>query len=242
VAAQPVRQRQQLPARGAELPGLLLPAAPAGLAGHPDGDHDGRLPDVDPSGPLAEQRLVPDLFHPATPIVTMRLTVAAARRSWGQSEIWSAGSKRQFTALRTAPGVRLLSGIGPAKDRRRQRTAATASNTRARPARPQTRASHPAPATERQRPPASRRTRSPQNFHAITASRRARVTFMRPVARLSPAAPTTGAPLLDRLIAQGRAVPPANAGPIPPTPARDAPEEGISLSAALAEMRDDERY
>ncbi|HET9896517.1 MAG TPA: hypothetical protein VFQ44_16440, partial [Streptosporangiaceae bacterium] len=64
----------------------------------------------------------------------------------------------------------------------------------------------------------------------------------RPVARLSPAVPTTGAPLLDRLIAQGRAVPAANAGPIPPTPTRGAPEEGVSLSAALAEMRDDERY
>lgn len=64
----------------------------------------------------------------------------------------------------------------------------------------------------------------------------------RPVARLSPATPTTGAPLLDRLIAQGRAVPAVNSGPIPPTPVRDAPEDGISLSAALAEMRDDERY
>jgi prevent-host-death family protein len=66
--------------------------------------------------------------------------------------------------------------------------------------------------------------------------------YGRPVARLSPAVPTTGAPLLDRLIAQGKAVPAVNAGPIPPTPARDAPEEGVSLSAALAEMRDDERY
>jgi prevent-host-death family protein len=65
--------------------------------------------------------------------------------------------------------------------------------------------------------------------------------YGRPVARLSPAVPTTGAVLLDRLIAQGRAVPAANAGPIPPTPAR-GPEEGVSLSAALAEMRDDERY
>jgi prevent-host-death family protein len=66
--------------------------------------------------------------------------------------------------------------------------------------------------------------------------------YGRPVARLSPAVPTTGAPLLDRLIAQGRAVPAVNSGPIPPTPPRDAPEEGVSLSAALAEMRDDERY
>src|ERR1700677_467960 len=65
----------------------------------------------------------------------------------------------------------------------------------------------------------------------------------RPVARLSPAVPTTGAPLLDRLIAQGKALPAANPGPIPPPPARDVPEEeGVSLSAALAEMREDERY
>lgn len=64
----------------------------------------------------------------------------------------------------------------------------------------------------------------------------------RPVARLSPAVPSTGAPLLDRLIAQGKAIPAVNSGPIPPTPARDAPEKDISLSAALAEIRDDERY
>lgn len=66
--------------------------------------------------------------------------------------------------------------------------------------------------------------------------------YGRPVARLMPAAPTTGAPLLDRLIAQGRAVPAANPGPIPPTPPRDAPEADVSLSGTLAEMRDDERY
>jgi prevent-host-death family protein len=66
--------------------------------------------------------------------------------------------------------------------------------------------------------------------------------YGRPVARLLPTAPTTGAPLLDRLIAQGRAVPAANPGPIPPTPPREPSEEEISLSAALAEMREDERY
>jgi prevent-host-death family protein len=66
--------------------------------------------------------------------------------------------------------------------------------------------------------------------------------YGRPVARLLPTAPTTGAPLLDRLIAQGRAVPAANSGPIPPTPPRAVPEAGISLSGTLAEMRDDERY
>jgi prevent-host-death family protein len=66
--------------------------------------------------------------------------------------------------------------------------------------------------------------------------------YGRIVARLLPATPTTGAPLLDRLIAQGRAVPAANPGLISPTPPRDATEESVSLSAALAEMRDEERY
>jgi prevent-host-death family protein len=63
-----------------------------------------------------------------------------------------------------------------------------------------------------------------------------------PVARIMPATPTTGAPLLDRLIVQGRAIPASSPGPIPPTPARDERDEGVSLSAALAQMRDDERY
>lgn len=66
--------------------------------------------------------------------------------------------------------------------------------------------------------------------------------YGRPVARLMPATPSTGAPLLDRLIAQGRAVPAANPGPIPPTPPRDEHDEGVSLSAALTRMRDGERY
>ena len=65
--------------------------------------------------------------------------------------------------------------------------------------------------------------------------------YGRPVARIMPAAPTTGVPLLDRLIAQGRATPASNPGPIPPTP-RGEPDEDVSLSAALAQMRDDERY
>ena len=64
----------------------------------------------------------------------------------------------------------------------------------------------------------------------------------RPVARLTPAAPKTDAPLLDRIIAQGRAIPASNPGPIPPTPARDERDEGVSLSTALAEARDNERY
>lgn len=66
--------------------------------------------------------------------------------------------------------------------------------------------------------------------------------YGRPVARILPAGPVTGVPLLDRLIAQGRAVPASNTGPIPPTPPRDERDEGVSLSAALTQMRDDERY
>jgi prevent-host-death family protein len=65
--------------------------------------------------------------------------------------------------------------------------------------------------------------------------------YGRPVARIMPAAPATGAPLLDRLIMQGRAVPAANMGPIPPTPPRGDDENG-SLSSALDELRDAERY
>jgi prevent-host-death family protein len=66
--------------------------------------------------------------------------------------------------------------------------------------------------------------------------------YGRPVARIMPATPVTGVPLLDRLIAQGRAIPAANSGPIPPTPPRDDRDEGVSLSAALTRARDDERY
>lgn len=66
--------------------------------------------------------------------------------------------------------------------------------------------------------------------------------YGQPIARLMPTAPVTGSPLLDRLIAQGRAIPASNRGPIPPTPPRTETEEATSLSAALAQMRDDERY
>ena len=52
--------------------------------------------------------------------------------------------------------------------------------------------------------------------------------YGRPVARITPVTPTTGSPLLDRMI--------------PPTPPRDDRDTGISLSATLAETRDDERY
>lgn len=66
--------------------------------------------------------------------------------------------------------------------------------------------------------------------------------YGRPIARLVPAVPATGVPLLDRLISQGRAIPATAPGPIPPTPARDERDEGVSLTAALSQMRDDERY
>ncbi len=66
--------------------------------------------------------------------------------------------------------------------------------------------------------------------------------YGRPVARIMPATQATGAPLLDRLIAQDRAIPASNPGPIPPTPPRDERDEGISLTASLTQMRDDERY
>jgi prevent-host-death family protein len=66
--------------------------------------------------------------------------------------------------------------------------------------------------------------------------------YGKPVARLVPAVPTTGVPLRDQLIAQGRAIPAAAPGPIPPTPPRDEQEDGVSLTDALAQMRADERY
>jgi antitoxin (DNA-binding transcriptional repressor) of toxin-antitoxin stability system len=66
--------------------------------------------------------------------------------------------------------------------------------------------------------------------------------YGQPIARLLPATPTTGSPLLDRLIVQGRAIPAANLGSIPPTPPRDDSEETVSLSATLAEIGNQERY
>jgi hypothetical protein len=47
---------------------------------------------------------------------------------------------------------------------------------------------------------------------------------------------------VSEIIAQGRAIPATSPGPIPPAPPRDASGEGVMLSAALAEVRDDERY
>ena len=102
----------------------------------------------------------------------MRLTVVAVRRSCGQAEIWSAGSKHQFTALRAAPGVQTGGRGKPAKDRRRQRTATPILATTPRPAQPvpvgtmparrATRGSEPQPATARSAPRKfSRHTASP---------------------------------------------------------------------------------
>ena len=98
-------------------------------------------------------------------------TVVAVRGSCGQAEIWSAGSKHQFTALKAAPGARLVAGVRPAKDRRRQRTAtpiladAAAYRGRTGP--------HLCPLTApqaRQRTPARDGGPAPLNFHAATAS------------------------------------------------------------------------
>lgn len=64
----------------------------------------------------------------------------------------------------------------------------------------------------------------------------------RPIARITPARRLTGSRTLDRLIEQGRAIPAANPGPIPPTPPLDERDEGVSLSADLIQAREDERY
>jgi len=66
--------------------------------------------------------------------------------------------------------------------------------------------------------------------------------YGRTVARILPATPRTGVPLLDQLIEQGRAIPATSPGPISPTPPRDERDEDVSLSAALTQARDDERY
>ena len=62
-AGQPVSQRLQLAAGGAEGPCLLLPAARGGAAGHPDGDLHRGLADIQAGDPLGEQRLIFDVLH-----------------------------------------------------------------------------------------------------------------------------------------------------------------------------------
>jgi prevent-host-death family protein len=64
----------------------------------------------------------------------------------------------------------------------------------------------------------------------------------RSVARLVPAAPTTGVPAHDRLVARGRAVPATAPGPIPPTPQREDQDGDVTLTLELERRRADERY
>jgi len=66
--------------------------------------------------------------------------------------------------------------------------------------------------------------------------------YGRAIARIVPAAPSTGDPLLDALIAQGRLIPAANPGPIPPTPPRTDSDSDVSLSEQLIRDREEERY
>ena len=127
---QPVRQLQQLPARGAELPGLLRPASPAGSARHPDGDHHRLLADVDPGGPLAEQRLILGLFH--------RLLLSSGYGKGDGRPREPRGTRKSDPRARSAnaqpsrrlPAFRLMDGVAPATERRRQRAAAPPASSR----------------------------------------------------------------------------------------------------------------
>jgi hypothetical protein len=84
-AGQPGGQVQQFPAGGTEGPGLLPAPAPGGVAGHPDGDLDCGLGDVQPGHPIGEQRLVSGLLPSPAPTMTTVAEAAAARGSQGQS-------------------------------------------------------------------------------------------------------------------------------------------------------------
>jgi len=66
--------------------------------------------------------------------------------------------------------------------------------------------------------------------------------YGRAIARIVPNAPSTGDPLLDALIAQGRLIPAANPGLIPPTPPRTDSDSDLSLSEQLIRDREEERY
>ena len=59
----------------------------------------------------------------------MRLTVVAVRGSCGQAEIWSAGSKHQYTALKAAPSDQTV-GRGPARQGSRRQRMATGQSSR----------------------------------------------------------------------------------------------------------------
>ncbi|SNS46501.1 type II toxin-antitoxin system Phd/YefM family antitoxin [Actinacidiphila glaucinigra] len=59
-----------------------------------------------------------------------------------------------------------------------------------------------------------------------------------PVARLVPVSGSQS--VLDRMVAEGRATPPAASGPIPAPPVLGDP--GIDTAAALVAMREEERW
>ena len=65
--------------------------------------------------------------------------------------------------------------------------------------------------------------------------------YGRLIARIVPVAPMTGVPLLDELIEQGKAIPAANPGRIPPT-LPDERDSDVALTEALRRARDSERY
>ena len=97
---QPVRQFQQLTARGAATPGSPAPGRPGGSRSAPGPvTITACLPMSIPAARAAEKRLVLGLFHRLLLSWGMRKKVTAARRSRGQAEIYSVGSKRQYTAL-----------------------------------------------------------------------------------------------------------------------------------------------
>lgn len=60
----------------------------------------------------------------------------------------------------------------------------------------------------------------------------------RPIARLVPVSDDRSA--LAKLVAAGRATPPASGGPVPLPPKLG--DEGVDVAATLAEMRDEERW
>jgi prevent-host-death family protein len=66
--------------------------------------------------------------------------------------------------------------------------------------------------------------------------------YGRAIARIVPDAPSTGDSLLDALIAQGRVIPAANPGSIPPTPPRTDSDGEVPLSEQLIRDREEERY
>jgi len=66
--------------------------------------------------------------------------------------------------------------------------------------------------------------------------------YGRTIARLIPDAPLTGVPLLDEMIAQGRAIPATSSWPIPPTPAREDGEPDLNVTELFLRDREDERY